>query len=121
MKYQTTDNKTSRWLTSLALLALVFSIQLHPFYHFHHFHEDGSVGFELSAHPPEVEIAHTTDHHHDHHDGDDPHDDGHQDKYNKHLEWRIDRPQTLRTLVLDDQQLFSSAYLKYEICLFELF
>jgi hypothetical protein len=87
---------------------IVYFSQVYPFHHLHHFHDEGVSEFEISSHPIEVDVEHSSDHHHD---GDIPHTNDHQHTYDKHIDWHIIRIQNSRTLTSDDQYLFSSSSL----------
>jgi len=105
MKNEFKNIITSRLLRSFLFLAIVYFSQVYPFYHFHHFHDEGYSEFELSSHPIEVDVEHSSDHHHD---GATPHNNDHQHTYDKHIDWHIIRTRNPRTLTFDDQYLFSS-------------
>lgn len=96
----------SRWLTALILAALVYSIQIYPFYHQHHFHQDGLLEFEVSSHPDGVDVPHLFDHHD--HDGDSSRDQGHQSHVDQQPDLVIIRVQTPRTPTLTGLYLYSS-------------
>ena len=96
---------TSRWLRHLFFLALVYFTQVNPFYHVHHFHEDGLLEFEISSHPVEFDVEHSTDHHHH---GDRPHTNDHQHTYDNNVDWNIVRQQTPKTDTADDCYCYSS-------------
>ncbi len=125
MKREHKNIITSRWLRTFIFLLLAYFSQVYPFYHLHHSHEDGLLDFKVSSHPIEVEVEHSSDHHHD---GDTPQTDDHQHTYDKHIDWNNVRIQKPKTLTIDDQYSSASisytptnnnfSYLKYENFLF---
>lgn len=96
---------TSRWLRSFLLLALVYFSQIYPFSHLHHAHEDSLLEFGSSFFPVDVEVEHSSTHHHD---DELPQTNNHQHTFDKHIDWHILRTQTIKTLSFDEQYCFSS-------------
>jgi hypothetical protein len=91
---------TSRWLRSFLVLVFVVFGQVYPYHHLHHSHDDSYFEFEISSHPIEVDVEHSSDHHHD---GDAPHPENHQHAYDKHIDWHVVRTQNQTTSAFDDQ------------------
>lgn len=104
MKNVFSNTIVSRWLIALTIAAMVYSIQIYPFYHLHHFHQDGALEFEMSSHPNGVDVAHVSDHRHDH-DTDEPHSSDHQSHFDKHFDLPILRLQTPRSPTVVGQYL----------------
>lgn len=63
------------------------------------------MDYEISSHPIEVDVEHSSDYHHDE---DRQHTNNHQHTYDKYIDWHLLRSQNIRTLTLDDQFILSS-------------
>ena len=99
MKNENKNIITSHWLRSSLLLVLVYFGQAYSFYHLHHVHVDGLLEREISSHSIKFDVEHLSD---QHHDGD------HQHTYDKHIDWLFTRPQSQRTVTIDDHNIISS-------------
>ena len=87
-------------------LALLFCSQVYQFSHLHHFHKDGSVAFEVSYHPFDIAIEHSSTHDHNEERSSHKHDSQHE--YENKEVWRTRRPQSANNLSLDVPALFFS-------------
>lgn len=102
MKNENKNIITSRWLRSFCFLVVVYFSQVYPFYHLHHIHKDSFLDFEISSHPLEVEVDHSSDHHHEE---DASHTKDHQHAFDKYINWNIIRTQKPKTLTFYDQHI----------------
>lgn len=105
MKNEHRNSLVFLWLRSALLLVILYSGQLHPFHHLHHFHDEGVAESTIYFHPIEIDVEHSSGHHHD---GGSPHTDDHRHTFDSHIDWHTARAQNPRILTLDDQRLFSS-------------
>ena len=106
MKKKPKDIITSRWLRSFLFLAILYFSQIYPFSPLHHDHGDSLLEFGINSFPIEVDLEHSSDHHH--HDTDEPHTNDHQHSFDNHIDWHIVRTQNPRTSTFDELYFFSS-------------
>lgn len=90
-------------------LALLFVCsQVYQFSHLHHFHNDGSLAFEVSYHPLDVAVEHSSAHHHNKEKSSHKNDSQHE---NENIEdWNLRRAQSTKNLTFDVQSFFFSNY-----------
>jgi hypothetical protein len=97
-------------ISSFLFLALICFNQVYQFSHLHHFHKDDSLAFEVSYHPLDIEVEHSSAHHHNEEKSSHPNDSQH--KYEKQVDWNITRSQSANNFAFDVQDLFfHTAYL----------
>ena len=102
-------------ISSFLLLVLICGNQVYQFSHLHHFHEDDSLVVEVSYHPVDVDVLHSSDHVHGEEKS--SHSSGHQHKYENKVDWNITRSQATNDSTFDILDLaFSAFYLPSVVC-----
>ena len=81
------------------LLALICCGQVYHSVHLHHFHPNDSVAFEINVHPSDLEVAHTSTHHH--HGENSSHEGDTEHKYTKKTDWNVRRSNPLTKINFD--------------------
>ena len=93
-------------ISTFLFLALLFCNQVYQFSHLHHFHKDDSLAFEVSYHPFDIEIEHSSTHHHNEERSSHKNDSQHE--YENKEVWKIRRSQSTNNLLFDVQAHFFS-------------
>ncbi len=95
-------------LACFLFLALVCSGQVYQSTHLHHFHDNDSVVFELSTHPLDLAVAHSSAHQH-HEEESSPQGENEHD-FKKKADWNVARSKSVVKLPFDAQTLCCPAY-----------
>jgi hypothetical protein len=90
---------------SIFFLAVICCAQIYNFTHLHHFHENNSLAFEVSYHPSNLAIVHSSAHYHN--ESQSSHSDDHQSQYANKTYSNTTRSQSTNNLTTDEQVLFS--------------
>lgn len=94
-------------VSTFVFLALLFCSQVNQFSHLHHFHNGGSLAIEVSYHPLDVEVEHSSAH--SHNEENSPYKNDSQHEYENKKDWNLRRVQSSSNLSFDVQAFsFSS-------------
>jgi ABC-type nickel/cobalt efflux system permease component RcnA len=95
-------------ISSFLLLVLICCNQVYQFSHLHHFHEDDSLVVEVSYHPVDVDVLHSSAHVHGEEKS--SHSSEHQHRYENNVDWSITRSQVTNDSTFDILDLAFSAF-----------
>jgi hypothetical protein len=95
-------------ISSFLFMALICCNQVYQFSHLHHLHHDDSLVFEVSYHPMDIAVEHSSAHHHNEEKSSHPNDSQH--KYENQVDWNILRSQSANNFAFDVQALLFSAF-----------
>jgi hypothetical protein len=102
-------NKNSITLQHISIflfLALMCCNQLFQFSHLHHFHEDDTLAFDVSYHPLDLVVEHSSAHQHGEERSSHPDDNRHN--YENQADCNITRSQSAHTVACSEPSIFFS-------------
>ena len=85
-----------------SFLVLFYGSQSFQFLHFHHHHTNDSLHIEVSYHPLDLKVEHSSAHHHP--EGKTSNSKESQHKYESQIDWTIIRSQSVNQLLSSDEQ-----------------
>jgi hypothetical protein len=96
-------------IVSFLFLALVCCGQVYQSTHLHHSHDNDLVVFEVSTHPLDLAVEHSSAHHH-HEEKPSPQGENKHD-FKKKADWNVARSKSVIKVPFEAQALFTPAYI----------